>query len=149
MWNKNYVQFAFCHFLYFNKQHSLLQYTTLLIEYTGNTFSIYKKTTYNLYPPIFFCPTCTIKCGIQGEGPYNFLTFFRAAYPTLRVGVCAPYPLIRTLILTVFPSPYNNFKNFRAPYPLLRVGVCAPSPLIKPSPCIPHLRVCNKHLREI
>ena len=86
-------------------------------------------------------PFLPLQTQCEGEGPYNFLTFFRAAYPTLRVGVCAPYPLIRTLILTVFPSPYNNFKNFRAPYPLLRVGVCAPSPLIKPSPCIPHLRV--------
>ena len=36
--------------------------------------------------------TCTLKCRLRGESPYNFLTFFRAAYPTLGVGVCAPYP---------------------------------------------------------
>ena len=51
VWNKNHVQFAIRNFLYFNIQRSLLQYATLLIEYTGNTFSIYKKTMYKLYPP--------------------------------------------------------------------------------------------------
>ena len=40
----------------------------------------------------YYTQANTLKCRLRGEGPLNFLTFFRAAYPLLGVGVCAPYP---------------------------------------------------------
>ena len=41
---------------------------------------------------LFLISLDTLECRLRGEGPLNFLTFFRAAYPLLGVGVCAPYP---------------------------------------------------------